>query len=195
MRKKIALSVLLVGILFFCGFRVVTVNSQVENIKVKKYQMGEEVKMGNDILFYGSMKGYSLTVDSAKVLNYEEFSEVYGGNLEDINYSKADKLYDVCITLKNSGAAGDTGINFSNLYIQNSDVLASIDTFAYDLANPELAGNYAVCIRNNTEMQFHLPFHLIKGYFTEKNWDNIEKYNLNLVVTLFPTKKVVSLVE
>lgn len=169
----------------------VKANEKYKEPPVKTYHMGEEVPFEKDITMDFTMEGYSITVNEAEILTYEEFLKKY--NAEDEYTYVPEKVYDVCITLKNTDAIEETGVNFMDFYIQKNAIVASFDQNLFTQANPQTNGVYAVALKNNSEMEFHLPFALWEENFRPKTWKNLEDYDMNFVATLYPTKKVIRL--
>lgn len=193
MKKSIKYMLVVVGIIMLVIiYRVqyIKANEKYKEAPVKFYRMGEEVPFERDITMDFTMEGYSIKVNDAEVMTYEEFLKKY--NIEGTN-NMPDKVYDVSVTLKNKGADEKTGVNFMDFYLQKNAAISSLEVDLYAMANPDVNGSYAVALRNDSEMEFHLPFALWKENFRRKTWDNIENYGLNFVATLYPNKKIVSL--
>ena len=169
-----------------------SVNSKWSDAPVESYSVGDCVAMEEDILMDGSMQGYSITVVESEVMEYLDYLEKYGG--EDEYTYAPDKVYDVTILLKNEDAAEGTGINLWDFYIQGLAVYAGINTQLLDLSNPDLDGNIAIALRENSEMEIHLPFNLLETHFRENVWENLQEFPMQLIVTLYPVKKVVQLI-
>jgi hypothetical protein len=179
----------LVTIVYVHQYKVV--NQRVKAAPVKEYSMGEEVEMGQDILMNYTMEGYSVCVNQAEVLTYEEFLKKY--NAEDEYTYVPDKIYDVEITLRNKNADEETGINLSEFYVQGSAVSASIDTNLLSQVNPKLQGASAIALRKDSSVTIHMPFALYRDYFRKDVWEDLNDFNMNFVATLYPTKKVIHL--
>lgn len=193
--KKIGKCLIAVIIAFFIVFtyrqRYNFVNQKLQSPKVESYHLGEEVEMGRDILINYTMEGYSIKVNKAEVLTYKDFLEKY--HAKDEYTYVPEKVYDVEIVLKNVDADDETGIDLSEFYIQGLAVCASLDTNLYSSANPDLNGIFAIALRKDSEITIHLPFALYEDNFRADTWNHLEDFNMDLVATLYPTKKVVSL--
>ncbi len=195
--KKILKSLVILCVMLcviFVGIeRYRTVNKITQNPPVETFECGDEVVMGKDILINDSMEGYSIKVNSAQVLTYEEFLDKY--NIEDEYTYVPEKVYDVEIVLKNINALSGIGVNLSEFYIQGKAVCASLDTNLYSSVNPSLNGILAIALRENTEITIHLPFALYQDNFRTDTWENLESYEMSLIVTLYPVKKRILLQE
>lgn len=167
------------------------VNQQLQSAPVENYRMGDQVSFEKNILINDTMEGYMVTVKKAEILSYKEFLKKY--NAEDEYTYVPDKVYDVEIMLKNEQAEEGTGINLSEFYIQGSAVCENLEIDLCDAANPDLKGNDAIALRKNSEMILHLPFGLYRENFRADIWKNLQQFPMYLVVTLYPTKKIVSL--
>lgn len=191
---KIIIGIVICIIMFSAfGWRVEKVNSQIKMPEKEEYDIGEWVKFQDDFLINYTMKGYELRVNETQVITYDEFLKKY--NAEDEYSYVPDKIYDVEITLKNVDADDTTGINLSEFYVQDIAVCAGIDINLCSIANPDFGGAYEIALRKGTQIIVHLPFSLYEENFRKDVWDNIENRDMNLVATLYPTKKVVHLLK
>lgn len=189
--KGLILVVIVMTIVCIYRQRYLSVNEELHSAPVKSYNVGEEVVMEDDILMDFTMEGYTISVNEADIMTYEEFLKKY--QVEDVYTYVPDKVYDVSVTLKNINADDTTGVNMSSFYIQGLAVCASMDTNLYDQANPEVEGVYSIALRKGTEMEFHLPFGLWEDSFRTKIWNDLENFKMDFVATLYPVKKVISL--
>ncbi len=174
-------------------WRYRAVNQELQAAPVQEYSMGEEVEMEQDILINYTMEGYSIKVNQAEVLSYEEFLEKY--DAEDEYTHVPDKVYDVEVTLRNIDAKEGTGINLSELYIQGAAVCEGVNIDLLNQANPDLNGAYAIALRESSALTLHLPFNLYEEHFKKSVWRNLDEFPMNFVATLYPTKKVIHLSE
>ena len=167
------------------------VNQKLQAAPVQEYSIGEEVKMEKDILINYTMEGYSVNVNQAEILSYEEFLEKY--NAEDEYTYVPDRIYDVEVTLKNIDADEETGINLAEFYVQGLAVCAGVDTNLLNQVNPDLKGEYAIALRKDSTLNIHLTFGLYEENFRKNVWNNLDEFNMNFIVTLYPTKKIIHL--
>lgn len=169
-----------------------SVNQRWKDAETVVYPMGEKVYPDEDILMDFTMKGYAFRVDKAEILEYQDYLTKYGG--EDEYTFAPDRVYDVTLTLYNENAMDGVGINLQDIYISGKAWYASLNTLLLELANPKLQGSTAIALRENSEMQIHLPYGLNKETFRKENWENMNDMEANLIVTLYPTKKMIKLV-
>ena len=194
MKKGIVPTVILIVILllaFAYAGRIRYVNRQLRDAPVQEFQTGEMVEFEKDILINETMEGYSIRVDRAEILDYEDFLEKY--DAEDEYVYVPDKVYDVEVTLKNTDADEGTGISLLEFYVQGPAIVCGLNADLLGVANPQLDGAYAIALRDNSELVLHLPFELHEAYFKETTWDRLEDVDMNLVATLYPVKKVIAL--
>lgn len=189
--KGLLVIFLVVFFAFIYCFQYVKANEFLKEAPEEIYAIEEVVWFEKDITLDCTMEGYGIVVNNAEILTSEEFLLKY--NSKDKYYNMPSKIYDVCITLKNENAVEGTGVNFRDFYLQKNSVISSIDDKMYAIANPSVDGVYAIALRNNSEMEFHLPFALWEENFRKKTWEDLENLDINLVVTYYPTKKVISL--
>lgn len=189
--KKIVIGVLLVLLTFAYVVRYKAINQEIQEAPIEEYHMGEEVEMQKNILINYTMEGYSIKVNQAEVLSYESFLNKYQAK-DEYSYPP-DKVYDVEVTLKNNNADKETGINLTEFYVQGLAVCAGVETNLCDIANPDLDGAYAIALRENSEMTIHLPFGLYEESFRRNIWEDLEDFDMYLVATLYPVKKVIYL--
>lgn len=165
------------------------VNSRFLPIQFQSFVLGQEVEMEKDILMNDTMEGYSITVESSKILTYENFLKEHG--LEDIYSHVPEKIYQLEVILRNKDAVYGTGVNLSEFYIQRGAICASMDLNLYSEINSEIDGVFMVALRPDSEIRLQLPFALYQSNFRKNTWEHLEAEKLGLVVALYPTKKVV----
>lgn len=191
--KIILISIIGVILVLTYVHRYRVVNQKLKAAPVLEYSIGEEVKMEQDILINDTMEGYSIRVNQAEVLSYKDFLKKY--NVEDEYSYVPDKIYDVEVTLRNIDADDEVGINLAEFYVQGVAVCAGLDINLLEQANPVLNGVYAIALRKDSSMSIHLPFGLYEENFKKDVWNNLNDFPMNFVVTLYPTKKIVPLVN
>lgn len=193
--KKISISLVVVLVFAFCiiGYRqrYIAVNERVPNVPLTVYHKGEMVAMEKDILMESSMEGYEIQINDAEVLTYEKFLKKY--NAEDEYTQIPDKVYDVSVTLKNVDADDGIGIDLSEFYLQGNCYFTGLNTNLLEVSSPNLDGAVAIALRKGTEFNINLPFDLYEDDFRNSTWNNLEKFDMNFVATLYPKKKVIAI--
>lgn len=203
--KKIVISLLSIVLLIGVGVRIWYVNKDVDLPPVHTFKIGEEVAIEQNIFLddFENMDGYTVTVNDAKILSYEEFLAKYHYEdnkddplfeVDDIFYP--EMVYDLHLTIKNTNKTDDPnehqGINFINYNLVATDFLLQISDQLYDLANPDLEGGLEAGfrLRPESEMDFHLPFYFTPSSIIDPiQVDDIMNDHLYLPVSLYPNVK------
>lgn len=165
------------------------------------YNLGETVPIGNDFFDNAleAMNGYEVTVKSAQIFEYENYVEQeLNVNLQELpdgqdKENPPDKVYVVTLSICNIDN-NTTGINFEGYRITNNNIIADLNYSLYETANPTTEGSLKISLREDTEMDFYLPFNLREEHYVERNWDNLDSIPFKLVVTLYPTKKMINII-
>lgn len=198
--KKIILLVLAVILFGGIGFRIWDVNQAVELPPVNTYEIGEEVVIGDNIFLddFDNMVGYTVTVNKAEILSYNDFMTKYNYNGDDLQFDKNDyfypeMVYDLNLTVKNTNQTDDplehSGIHFLNYYLIGNSIQLGVSNELYLIANPGL--RYGVIegfrLQPDSEMDFNLPF-----YFSPSRSINpiqtktVTNEQIHLVVSMYP---------
>lgn len=203
MKKKwIAGGIAALVILAAIGIRIYTVNKNVQVTEKQFYEMGDEVDIGDNIFWYGEKANrYSVTVNSAKLMSFDEFVTKHElTNVENIFSGEAgmdqkypEMIVDVEITIKNSNLVdtGDlTGIMAGEYRLVDGDCRLSRDLRLFALCNPTVGTNPYILLRPDSEMQIVIPF----GFSPDDDvWPIPEKRVRNgeffLAVSLYPVQK------
>ncbi|MBR3606097.1 MAG: DUF5028 domain-containing protein [Lachnospiraceae bacterium] len=190
---KVSLLLMMMFLLILGKFRYEKINSLFPKTEIQNFTLGEEVEMEGDILMNDTMEGYSIKVESGQILPYEAFLKEY--NLEDVYSHVPEKIYLIEVILRNKEAEFGTGVNLSELYLQKGAICASIDLNLYSEINTAINGVYMIALRPDSEIRLRLPFALYESNFSANTWTKLEQEQLSLVVTLYPTKKVIFIQE
>ncbi len=173
MKKRIigALAVLVCACLVL---RIRAVNGDVREPEIVNYEMGQEAAIGENIFLdsYEDMNGYSVTVESAHILTYDEFMEKHKDSIE-ASLEEGDSLpdkdsqvfpemvYEVNILVRNGGTEEkeECGLAFMNYNLTATDFILQISDSLYWLVNPgEPTMFMDFRLRPQTSMEFCLPF-------------------------------------
>lgn len=193
--KKKHIAVLMVTLLLIVGwtFRYVTINTYYDALATNFkniYMIGDVVPFENDM---GEMRvnlnGYAVKVEHFEILNTEEY--VQSLNLEADEYcSLGEKTALVYITLFNQNSDAQ-GVMLTDFSLRGIDNIVSMDRDLLTASNPVLQGNYGISLSPGTSYNLILPYTLQEEYFSRWTWNNIEKYDMYLRVTVAPTEKVI----
>lgn len=191
MKKKKRIILLAIGGLLILAWvaRVYWINQKYPDVERKTYALQEEVELGKDIMDYDTMEGYFVTIESAQIYEYGDLVSLY--NLNDFKEENApERIYLLKVLLRNTNNT-ETGIDFLSWKIQSDSVGQSLDfKLYYELNNLD---SCTIALRENSEMEFLLPYNLRKDFFYPSEWKNLEDYNMWLTVTWYPTKKMILL--
>lgn len=176
------------------GLRIHQVNQQVLKVPEKIYDMGEKVPFEDDVFYLDSMNGYSLTVLSAEVKTTEQFLEDYGASIDEIpeaNYTP--KVYDLEVEVANDDNV-ETGINLYEMQLRNNAAYAGFDEVYYRIANREKGyQDISIAVMPETSVTMHWIFVMPEQCFSKSAYEDIESLDLKLVMSLYPTKKMIRL--
>lgn len=195
--RRISIGIMIV----LCVVASVRIYGQIQIAKDKKaeiivYEMGEVVPLENDVIYDTYMTGYSVTVLDAQILTTEKFCDKYDANPAEIGKSYyTPKVYDVEVKIENTDNE-DTGINLWDWKIQNNAALAGTNDIYYRIANKDKGYTAtAIAVKPGTAVTMHVIFSIPELNFTKYAYEHIEDENMKLVVTLYPTKKMIKLQE
>lgn len=206
MKKRIigALTVLVCACLVL---RIRAVNGDVREPEIVNYEMGQEAALGENIFMdsYEDMNGYSVTVESAHILTYDEFMEKHKDSIE-ASLEEGDSLpdkdsqvfpemvYEVNILVRNGGTEEkeDCGLAFMNYNLTATDFILQISDSLYWLVNPgEPTMFMDFRLRPQTSMEFCLPFFFspssnASGPGLGLTEDEVRRAEIYLPVSLYP---------
>ncbi len=157
-----------------------------DNSETLTCSTGEFVPFGEDeINYHIQADGYLICVNGFKIADFAEVCP-------DIEGNTPEKLALVDITLKNIGSDAE-GIPLTELRLYGIDELLFLDYDALDRLNPVLQGNSGITLSTNTEYRLTLPYGLYKANFSRGTWNSLDRYDLFLQLTSYPTRKIVRL--
>ncbi|SDZ68263.1 protein of unknown function [Evansella caseinilytica] len=203
--KKIALLLITIALLAGVGIRIWYVNKDVDLPPIYTVQMGEEVAIEQDIFLdaFENMDGYTVTVNQAEILSYEDFLAKYHYTdkendplFEEDDSHYPEMVYDLHVTIKNKNHTEDptehSGINFIFYKLVGTNFSLQINSELYSVANPDLEAemNDGFRLRPKTEMDFHLPFYFApSSKMFAIQTEDILNDQVYLVVSLHPNVK------
>lgn len=203
--KRIA--IILITIFLFIGIsiRIWYVNKTVNLPPIDTFQMEKEVAIEEDIFLddFENMDGYTVTVNQAEILPYQDFLAKYNYNddendplFQEDNIFYPEMVYDLQLTIKNTNDTDDltqhSGINFINYQLIGTDFLMQINDQLYSIANPELEAGMTegFRLRPESEMNFNLPFFFAPSTnVLPIQTEAVLHDQVYLVVSLHPTVK------
>lgn len=198
--KKIILIVLTVILLGGIGFRIWDVNQAVELPPVHTYAIGEEVAIEDNIFLDDgeNMEGYTVTVNHAEILSYDEFMIKYNYDGPDLDFDENDwfypeMVYDLNITIKNTNQTEDPHehkyVSFLHYELIGTDIRLTASSELYPIANPELDHHVVegFTLRPDSEMSFNIPYNFSpSNNINPIKTETIIKDQIHLMVSLYP---------
>lgn len=201
MKKRGILLIVVILLAIVSVVRITSINGKEKNIVQEYYKMGEEVEIGKNIFLddIENADGYTITVESAELLDYVEYLEKYDIEKEmadsifgeETNVSFPEKIVDVMIKVKNTNTEDDyeKGIVVYGYLLADKDCRLKITLDLFYLANPTVTSSI-FGLRAGTEKEFSVPFY----FHTKDKVDPISEKrvlngNFSLAVSLYPVQK------
>lgn len=203
--KKILIVLLSITLFVSIAVRVWIINKDIDLPPVHTFGIGEEVSLEQNIFLddYENMDGYTVTVNHAEIVSYDEFLKKYNYQeskntplFEENDISFPEMVYDLHLTIKNTNTTDNpdkyNGINFLNYQLIGTNFLLQISDPLYMVANPNLEAKISegFRLRPNSELDFHLPFYFAPSSNMERiQIEDIMNDKVYLVVSLYPNEK------
>lgn len=201
-RKKVMLAFLLLMVaalfvLWVVQFR--KTNSRKYEQKVELYETGETVELSDNFFIDAkeNVNGYSVTVNSAKLVNYKEYYESSGQPFNSEQFSKAypaPKYTSLLnVTLKNVGNTNG-GVMVRQFALYNGALQIPADFELWGMFDEHFEGYPALTLVENSEVELTIPFTpmtLNTGTNNEKLEKLMEKGEFYLCVCEFPIRKMI----
>lgn|GEM_PF-6040604 len=177
-------------------FRVYALNKdyeRVHGITDKEYNISEmvpfeeDISVGNEIL-----DGYSIRVDNAEYMDIKEFMKKYAITGDMLIEAAPERVFAVDISIKNESSQAE-GIYLPDIILHGVDFYVDWNAELIDLANPELDGVLGVTVASEKEAVIHMVYNLRKMHFTNAVWDNMDKEEFWLQLTVSPNRKEIKL--
>lgn len=194
MMKNKLIYIITTLIIISISARIIYINVNKESIKAENIAKGDIAEIGDN--FFDSsdelMNGYSVKILSSEIVKADDYLKKYGHSVDEQFYDDLSYYYIVRVSVrnKNNSYVGEKGINFQRWYIEGSDYILRIEDYAYSLANSIEGNSLSISLREDSEMEFELPFYV----FSESHSYNKLKNDFsNLVITDYPVKIKMSL--
>lgn len=173
------------------GFRV---NTEYER---SVYEKGDVVSfddnMSSGIQYY---KDYSISIDDCKIYDSAEYIEKLGKTEEDFELLIPEKVVELTATLYNNGDKED-GIYFSSLQLVGTDwyeyTNSEFTAYANEIFEDDVYSAYGIIVEPQSSYTVKIIYNLPRRGRTLKVWENIEKENMYLEITLRPINKIIKL--
>ena len=189
MKIKILAFVLIVTLLSISITKISVVNSKNYKPKTLFYTLCDEVQIEGDFFESSSekMDGYSITVLNTEIISTKDFIDQ---NNSYSNKMNGEYLYLVKVKFRNinNKYGNSAGIDIGQYILQHNSYINFVEREAFQLINN--IETHKIALRENTEMEFTLPFHIVSDYIDVNKLNNKDT---QLVVSLYPQKKVIQL--
>lgn len=194
-KKAYLLSAIIVMVCAAWGMRFWYLNTHAQMPVTETYQMNEIAEYEDDFFNRSgeARKGYAIEVKNARILTYDEFTEQYDIILPEKaadSYSP-ELVADIEVTIYNKGTESEMcGIDLFNTLLTTSCIRMPIDLELWNSLYPQLGGSYSFRLRENSSMDFHLPY--IAGNESDAriaDYDYLTQNQCYLNISLYPVKK------
>lgn len=204
-------ALIVVGATVWANVRLNRTLDAAYGVREEFYAMGELIPFGdNTQSMNGTADGYSVSVDRAEVLTYEELLEKVGrseDSIEELMGANAasfpEKVLLVSLTICNAdsdekGVVLDGVGCYGENYDLNADITLTIvaNDFLFERYESELASYYGelgITIDPGNAVSVYVVYDFYEGYFSRTHWNDLESESLWVNVTWNPVKKIVPL--
>lgn len=220
MKKGIRLIIILlfsavfIGLTVWRNHQIVAALDAEYGIEIGYHEMGEVIPFGENHQDYNDepKKGYSIRVDSAEVLSYDELLARFDLDNEDIRArlgSLAATLPEkVCLltaSIFNENSTSDTGPSLSyfscsgvnyEMYLDGALTIMTNDSFResyQDNLAAYSASPLEFTLENGSEETVYLVYDYYRGSFNTRHWNRLSEDTLYLDLTWYPVKERVTL--
>lgn len=160
------------------------------------YAMHEIVAF-DDCISYGGHEapGYSVVLESARIVDSEDYLEELGKTAEDFHYL-SERYLELTLTVSNYGDYAD-GMSFYGLPVIGTNWYAFYDNEITACINPFFEDNYddawGCGVNKNSNATVKIAYNLYENVFSSKQWSNINQEKMWLWVTLKPIDKRIAI--
>lgn len=177
------------------------------------YEMGDTVDYGENHVYYiydDDLDGYSVRVDCAEVLTYEELLEHIGQTADSMTEmlgsttvsSMPEKVLFITAVFANEDSDAE-GIKLSEITCHGPTYYMSFDAVLTIVSNEFLLNEYADSLPAYSSPGFYLDHHeeatvyivydFSKFFFTARHWENLEDESIYLQITSYPLQQRIML--
>lgn len=159
-----------------------------------EYAMGEEVKYGENRIFYGCCSvGYSITVQNRELLSFEKYAEKYG--FAPTAYEERfgpgttpDAVVEVTAVISNvDDTSGESFVSLRDFKIHGVSWDFPIDDTLFLNSNPNWDPTVLdLYLEEGEEVTVRLPFSMNMDVMPERMKNHIDTTDMWLLVTLYP---------
>lgn len=159
----LSLSIVLLILLVLWAFQFEKTNRLKYSQQVEVYEMGEMVEIGENFFVDDNEKldGYSIRVNGAKLVEYQDFIESNGEVVNEADFSEAypmpKYIYLLNITMKNTENTEGSVMALKYALYHNSLQLP-VDFTVWGLIDENFEGYPYIKVKENTEAEITVPF-------------------------------------
>lgn len=206
MRVRIILVVSLALVMLFiisCIYSAVGTNQNKIDQQVELYSMHETVDLGEDFFSDAveNPSGYSITVNSANLVEYEGFLESLGGDSKEFGFSESypapQYTYLLQVTIHNTGNE-DGYIMAINYALYNKALKIPVDYSLWGMMDENFPGEPGFRLRANSEMEITIPFTPMTadtGINNKKISEKMKSEEFHFCVSEFPVRKMIRVIQ
>lgn len=210
-KKKIVSAVFLFGLTIII---TILVNCHVEETLQENYGITQVIYQPGDIVPFemddtqdGPLDGYSIRVDDAIIMNYDEFMKLIGESIDtDIGNEPPDKVCLITTTISNEHSIYE-GPYLTNIVLHGLNFIPSLSKPLTVLANPFLKEAFGedvssehlrmnmlgISVLEESDATVQLVYGLYEESFTRRTWENIDNEKMYLCITYSPTQKKIQI--
>lgn len=153
------------------------------------YSMHEMVSFGDNISNNAlEQPGYSVSLESARMIDAEDYLKELGKKPEDFHFL-SEKYLELTLTVANEGDY-PKGLTFYALPVLGSNWFTYYDNEVTACINPFFEGDYdqahACAVRTNTSTTVKIAYNLYERHFLPNQFKNLEHEKMWLSVTTLP---------
>lgn len=195
-RRQLALSIAALLAVVAIAARIWWVNATLPHVQVEYYEQGEWVMLDGAFHYRADegTQGYSIMVEDAAVMTYDEYLSAYGDGDEELGtHGDAQCVVNVTLRIRNDGTE-QGGIRIFEMLLvpARSNEYLICDIMNDDALWPKVEENasMSVSIRPGTEYVVHLPY-VFNGLDMEAYGRIVEDRSFALLISRAPTRKMV----
>jgi hypothetical protein len=173
------------------GARIWYVNATAAQEKIETYNQSEWVPLDGNFQDNSDEKtqGYSVCVQSAKLITYEDFIKRYKPKEDPVKPENRPKhLIDLTIGVKNDHSTGY--LSTIQTYLQYQNDILMMDPDLWGIMEPKCKGALSLKLKPDSQASIHIPYP--PNLQEEKEQGNyLRNQDYYLVVSEYPIKKMI----
>lgn len=193
MKNRLFIVIALVLIIIIYMTRVIKINSKMSYPVTVEYTSNQNVPIECDYFdnSYENMDGYSVRVSETQLFTAYEFSSNYDvDNMGDIKPEDYILLIRTVFINDDNDYKERAGINLHQYILQESSYICFPERNLYGIVNG--FDSMAFSLRKHSEFEIIIPYRINSDHI---NINRIKNENPKLVVSLYPHKKSINLME